>query len=217
MFDVGSGKTTLCHRLVKHQKYMFDRPADRIIVFYTELSEQIKRISKLDKVELIKNYDQDIIDDWSSEDGHLFIIIDDHLMMKTAQAGFAELWAIKSRAKFISCALLTQSMSPHDGGSNKWGKVVMLNSTITILFCNKRDESIVRQFARTAFSGRFQFFISAYREAVCDKGKPKKTKGNYKYLAIFSDPTTPRNCELRTRIFFRNEHTILFYPRKWTS
>ena len=73
---------------------MFDRPADRIIVFYTELSEQIKRISKLDKVELIKNYDQDIIDDWSSEDGHLFIIIDDHLMMKTAQAGFAELWAI---------------------------------------------------------------------------------------------------------------------------
>ena len=212
----GSGKTTFCRRMIKHQKYLFDRPADRIVVFYTEMNEQVKKISKLDKVEVIKDFNQDIIDDWVVEDGHMLVIIDDHLMVKSAQESFAELWAIKSRAKFISCALLTQSMSPHDGASNKWGKIVLLNSTITILFCNKRDESIMRQIGRTAFSGRFKYFVSAYREAVCDKTKIKKGKGNYKYLAIFSDPTTSRNCELRARIFFRNEHTILFYPRKWT-
>ena len=87
-----------------------------------------------------------------------------------------------------------------------------MNSTITVVFCNLRDSSIVRSLARTAFSGRYQYFMNAYRSAVGGGDKSA-----HKYLAIFSDPTTSRKVELRTKIFWKQETTILFWPKKWTS
>ena len=212
---------------------MLDIPATKIVYFYTEISAQINRISKIPHVEIVRNFDQDIIDDWTQEAGHLVVVFDDFMLDNTVYAPLAELFAVKSRKKFISCAILTQNLYTRGvSGAGRYNKEIQSNSTVTVLFCNKRDQSVARQFARTAFSGRFQYFMSAYRSAVCadESGKGKSAKARsqrrgggggggksrgHKYLAIFSDPHTSEKFELRTKIFFRNELTHLFWYRKW--
>ena len=221
---------------------MLDTPATKIVYFYTEISDQISRISKIPHVEIVRNFDQDIIDDWTPEAGHLVVVLDDFMLDNSVYAPLAELFAVKSRKKFISCAILTQNLYTRGvPGAGRYNKEIQSNSTVTVLFCNKRDQSVARQFARTAFSGRFQFFMSVYRTTVCaENSKGERAKGRklaterrggggregggggkssssrgHRYLAIFSDPNTSQKYELRTKIFFRNELTHLFWSRKW--
>ena len=194
---------------------MLDKPAQKIVYFYTEMSGQIKQISKIPLVEIVQNFNQDIIEDWSADKGHLLIVVDDHMLESDVYAPLAELYSVKSRKKFISCALLTQNLHTKGvSGATKFNREILSNSTITVLFCNKRDQTIPRTFARRAFSGRFQFFMNVFRLAVCSN--KNSSKPSHKYLAIFSDPHTPTKFELRSRIFFKNEIPELFWPRKWT-
>lgn len=186
---------------------MLNRPADRIVYFYTELNEEIKKISKMDLVEVVKFFNQDIIDDWTAESGHMVIFVDDHLN-ENIYDRLADVYAVKSRSKFISIVLITQNQFTKSGNAARWNRTILLNSTLSILFCNKRDQSLVSQVGRTAFQGRFRFFMDSYK-TICDSDQ-----GGHKYLAIFSDPSTPKFCELRTKIFFKTEVTILFWPRK---
>ena len=212
-----SGKTTFINRLLRYQNYMLNKPAQKIVYFYTEISAQIKRISKIPLVEIVQNFNQDIIDDWSIDKGHLIVVVDDHMLENGVYGPLAELFSVKSRKKFISCALLTQNLYTKGvANAARFSKEILGNSTVTILFCNKRDQSLIRTFARSAFSGRFQFFLSAYRMAVCAEGKSSGSRNNgHKYLAIFSDAHTSNKFELRTRIFFKNEVPELFWQRKW--
>ena len=142
--------------------------------------------------------------------GHLLVIIDDHLHAPIYHS-LADLYAIKSRSKTISVLLLTQNLFTHAQNAGRYNKEILMNSTLTILFCNRRDSSISRRIGQTIFSGRFQFFMSVYKSAVCEDNS------QHKYLAIFTDPSTSRKCELRSNIFFEEETTILFWPRKWKA
>ena len=78
---------------------MLDKPAQKIVYFYTEIS-----------AEIVQNCNQDMIDDWSSDKGHLLIVVDDHMLENSVYGPLAELYSVKSSKKFISCALLTQNL-----------------------------------------------------------------------------------------------------------
>ena len=102
-FFARSGKTTFIKKLLRHQEYMLDKPAQKIVYFYTEMSAQIKKVSKLP---------------------------------------LAELFSVKSRKKFISCAILTQNLYTRGmPGAARFNREILGNSTVTTLFCNKRDPS----------------------------------------------------------------------------
>ena len=203
----GAGKTTFIKKLIQKQHYMLSSPAKRIVYFYIEMNDQIKAISKLPRVELIKHFDQDVIDDHKSTDDSLWIIVDDHLLQNVHEK-LADIFTVKSAAKKISISYLSQNIFTKIGNAQKYNRELLLNSTITILFNNRRDESLVTSLARTSFASRFKFFKGAYH-AVCGPGKSA-----HNYLAIFSDPDTPPELELRSKIFFRDQTTILLWQRK---
>ena len=176
-------------------------------MFYTEMNPQIEAMSKIPRVEIIKNYNQDIIDDHKASDGHLWCVVDDHILHNIYDK-MASVFAIKSRAKFVSISFLTQNLYSRGGNAAKFGRELLINSSILILFCSKRNESVMNNLARTTFSSRYRYFKDVFN-AVCKSGK-----SGHNYLAIFLDPTISSKYELRSKIFFRDQNTILFWERK---
>ena len=185
---------------------MLQNPADRIVYFYTDLNPQIKEIGTYEKVELVQNFDPDVITD-HTDNSHLWIIIDDYILQPIYHH-LAEIFCVKSRSRNCSISLLTQNLfSQAAANSKKYNREILLNSTITVLFQNKRDESLVSSVAKTAFPRRYRYFLQSYQLA-CESGK------GHGYLCIRTAPGVSKKVELSTNVFYYKENPILFWERK---
>ena len=203
---LGSGKTSWVENLIKNQDYLLEVPAKRIFFFYTEINPIIQRISELDKVEAIKNFNPDILDGHEGGSAnHIMIIVDDHLNFDGIHKELAKLFTVTSRAKFVSLVYLTQALYSKSRGAHAYNRQILLNSNYTALFPNKRDMSEAGAIARAGFLHRYKYFMESYKSA---------TELEHGYLFISSDPTTKKEVELRSRIFFEIEHTILYWERE---
>ena len=182
-----------------------DVPAKHIFYFYTQLNPIIQRISEYDKVEAIQNFNPDILDGHTGgSSNHIMIIVDDHLNTEGIHKQLAEIMTVTSRAKFVSLIFLSQNLYSRTKGAHAYNRQILLNSNYTVLFPNKRDMSEASAIARAGFLHRYKYFMESYKDA---------TSLEHGYLFISSDPTTRKEVELRTRIFFEIEHSILYWER----
>ena len=202
----GSGKTTFCYDLIKAQNYMLEVPVRRIIYFYMDMNPVIARIAKLEFVEVVKGFNYDLVEDHDGGPEGLWILIDDHINTNIFEQ-LADIFCIKSRSKNINITYLSQNLFSRAKNAKDYNRMVLLNSSISVLFDNRRDETIATHIGRTAFPRRYKWFLESYREA-CDLNK-----SGHGYIMIQSDPGTRREVELRTRIFFKTEVPVLFWER----
>ena len=186
---------------------MLSTPAAKIIYFYTELNPKIREIGTYPKVELRKDFGPDVIED-HVDGSHLWILVDDHIL-KPVYRDLADIFCIKSRSRNVSITILSQNLfSRAAPESSKFYREILINTTISILFCNKQDRTIVTSLAKTAFPNRYHYFVESYHKAC------ELDSSGHGYLCIRTAPGVPKKLELTTKIFFQTEHTVLFWERK---
>jgi hypothetical protein len=186
---------------------MLSTPATRIIYFYTEMNPQIQEIGTYDRVELIQNFDPDIITDHQG-DSHIWIIVDDYILQPIYHH-LAKIFCVTGRARNCSISLLTQNIfSQAAANSKKYNREILLNSNITIIFDNKRDNSIVASLAKQAFPGKYHYFMQSYQLAC------EADKSGHGYLCVRTSPGISKKVVLSTNVFYYKENPILFWERK---
>ena len=206
----GSGKSTFCKRLLESRDYLLDKQITRILYFYLEWNSVLQSISEIPGVEMIKNFNPDLVEEIDGENGqNTLIVCDDHLNVPGIYKHLAHIWTVASRARSLSCIFLTQNLySRSTSADASYNRQILLNSNYTALFANKRDCSIASNISKVAFPNRYRYFMESYKEAC------ETRSDGHGYLLISSDPKDPKEVELRTQIFFEEEPTILFWERK---
>lgn len=122
-------------------------------------------------------------------DGKFKIIVLDDLMEKIIKSSDAEdLFTIKCHHFNISVIFLTQNIF----AKGKHARTINLNTHVTVLFANRRDESQAMSLGKQLFPGKSKFFMEVYEDAT---SKP------HGYLVCDCHPRSPRELELRTNIF----------------
>ena len=201
----GVGKSHFVVRLIENENYLLATPTDSIIYFYNELNPTIKKLENNPKVTLKKGFDYDLILD-NQPTHHLLCVIDDHINSEIYHH-LSELFAVKSRALNISVCLLTQNIFSKGGNARQFNRDILINSTHTCIFENKRDKLSVMSIAKASFPTKYKYFMESYHSA-CDS-----FSDGHGYLFLSLSPQTNKQVELRTKIFFNEEVTILFWPR----
>ena len=204
----GVGKTHFTVRLIENEQYLFDKPINSIIYFYNELNSTIKKLEKNPKVTLKQGFDYDMVLDHqvSQASPHLLIVVDD-FMNSNIYDKLSELFAVKSRALNISVCLLTQNIFSKGGNAQKYNRDILINSTHTCIFQNKRDKLGVMSIAKASFPTQYKYFMQAYYSAC------ESSSDGHGYLFLSLSPESKKEVELRTKIFFNEEVSILFWPR----
>ena len=201
----GVGKTHFTVLLIKRRDYMFQKKVNRVVYFYNELNPTIKLLQNEPDVTLIKGFNYDMLLE-NSPSNHLLAVIDDH-MNSNIYDQLSELFAVKSRALNISCCLLTQNLFTKSGNARKYNRDIMINSTHSCIFNNKRDKLGVMAIARASYPTKYKYFMESYHSA-CEGNSEGRG-----YLFLSLSPETKAEVELRTQIFYKDELTILFVPK----
>ena len=201
----GVGKSYFTVTLINNRHYMFQKPVDKVIYFYNELNPTIRLLEKDPSVSLIHGFDYEMLLE-NPPSRHLLVIVDDHLNANCYDK-LSELFAVKSRALNISCCLLTQNLFTKSGNAKSYNRDILINSTHSCIFNNKRDKLGVMAIARASFPTKYRYFMDSYYSA-CEES----TDGRG-YLFLSLSPESKPEIELRTKIFYRSELTILFWPK----
>ena len=159
----GSGKSEITRRLIENE-YMFKIPFESVLYFYNEENSTIKKIRQNPKVELKQGFDYDMILEKPKTGGHFLVVIDDH-MTASIYHHLAEIFAVKSRALNFSVILITQNLFTKGGNAKNYNRDILINSTHSCLFANRRDQLGVMSIARASFPTRYKFFMHSYHSA----------------------------------------------------
>lgn len=223
----GAGKSHFIMELIDKEYYMFSEPVSAIYYFYVTMNSTIKKISKMPKVILKNGFSLDQV---SGHDGetHIWVIIDDHLT-RPIYHDLANLFANNSRAQNISVTLLTQNMYTKAGNAAKFNREVLVNRTHSVVFPCRQDDAMVQAMARNSsipysrIMGAYhlssnskitgeEFGVDDNADEDIESDDEHTKRQRHSHLLIQFTPGTKPELELRSKIFFMEETTELFWP-----
>ena len=194
----GSGKTYFVHKLLKNN--MFSEKLSSILYCYGVYQNYFDDIlfslpditfhEVVPDLELIK----------SLNNGKFNIIVLDDLMEQIIKNVDSQNLFTKYCHHFnITAIFITQNIF----AQGPYSRSINLNTHITILFKNKRDETQIHVLGKQMFPGKKSIFIEAYEDA---------TKEMFGYLLVDCDPSSSDQLKLRTKIF-PDEKTICYLKK----
>lgn len=210
-------------KLIDNAYYMLDKEIDKILYFYNIINDTIKEIGERQKVTLVQGFSLDYIKDWPKEQ-RLWIIIDDHLV-KEVYHEIADLFAVHSRGKDICVTLITQNLFTKAGNASKYNRDLVINRSYSVFFPCKADDNQVKTVARSCHINYYTFMSAFFlatgykmgheygKVSELEQDNETKKKNAHKYLMLSLTPYTKPEIELRSDIFFREENTLLFWPK----
>ena len=220
---LGSGKTYFIMKLIDNDYYMLNKEIHKILYFYNILNDAIRLIGKRPRVTLIQGFSMEYIRNWP-EGQRLWIIIDDHLVKKIYHE-IADLFAVQSNGKDISVTLLTQNLYTKSGNAGNFNREIMINRNYAVFMKCKADDNQIKNTAKSIHLS-YHTFMAAYYEATGykmgeDYGKvsniaeteEEKKKNAHKYLFFSSTQYVKDELALRSQIFFREENTLVYWPK----
>ena len=186
----GSGKTFLTAEILKHRNYCFDKPVQRIHVFYAcyqrlyqELERQIPNISFFNCLP-----DDSHIQELSDPNSHDLIVLDDWAQESAKNDVILSLFVRDCHHKNISLIMLTQQLF-YPGISRR---TQSLNTTCNIFMKNRAGADQVSIFARQRFPNRSKEFMATY---------DKVTSKPFSYLMVDCHARSDPQIAIRTGIF----------------
>ena len=210
-------------KLIDNDYYMLNKEIHKILYFYNIINKTIEEIGTRPKVKLIQGFSMEYIKDWPAEQ-RLWIIIDDHLV-KNVYHEIAELFAVHSRGLDISVTLLTQNLYTKAGNAGSYNRDLLINRNYSVFFRCTADNNQVKNVAKNCHLS-YNVFMSAFFLATGYKmgheygqvseikeTEEERKKNAHKYLMFSSTQYVKPELQLRSQIFFREENTLLYWPK----
>ena len=224
----GVGKSFFLKELIEKSYYMMNRPFSAIYYFYVVLNPTIREIAKNPKVILKQGFSLDQI---SGHDGKsdILCVIDDHLS-RPIYHELAELFANDSRAKLISICLLTQNLYTKSGNAGRFNRDILVNRSHSVVFPCWQDIAMVQSIARNSVLD-YNRVMAAYNKISHEKDADEfgvasessdeeidgdddeyKKRERHSHLVIDFTLSCRAELRLRSKIYFMEEATELFWP-----
>ena len=186
----GSGKTFWIHRFLKDLSGMYeDIQTDKVLYCYgiwqPLFSEMEKELSFISFHNGIPSENE--IDEFSSQNHHRLIILDDLLDDALNSSNIKMLFIQGCHHRNLSCIFITQNLF----SQNKYSRTISLNTHYVVIFKNFRDASQISFLARQIFPGKGKVLLDSYNDATSKK---------YGYLIIDMSPHSEDIYRLRTLV-----------------
>ena len=199
----GSGKSTFVHRMLKNLEGMYsgDPPKEILLCYgiYQPIFETMEQeIPNLTLHQGIPS--QTDIDDFTKEDIHKLIILDDCMKLVNRDDNMEQLFTQGCHHRRISIWFLSQNM--FEKGKNS--RTISLNTWYMVLFKNIRGTSQIAALGQQCFPNQRGMLTEVYQDCMKEK---------YGYLFLDLAPCAPETYRLRTHVF-PNEYPIIYLPKK---
>lgn len=193
------GKTSFVAKLLKHSKGMFTEDFSQIVYCHGSswqpLFDDMHKFKPdmIFKEGLPTDREMELL---SNDSGHSCLILDDLMTEINAEKNIEKLWTVHSHHYNMTVIYLTHNMYQKASAS----RTISLNTSVYILFKNRRDFQQIQRFGRQIYGHKSGFFDKAYQLA---------TATPFGYLVVDLQSQSEEKYRLRSHIF-PNEDTIVY-------
>ncbi len=191
-----AGKTQILLNIVQNRQYIYDKPFDRIFLFYSAYQPIYEEFKKLGAV---LSHGLPATESLHFTDGRYTLALFDDLMQDISkEEKFMEFIFRDVHHSKICPVILIQNLY------FKNLRTMRMNTQTFIFTKNPSDSLAIQNFARQVFPKNSQYFLDAFRDA---------TSKRFGYLLVDLGIHTPEHLRLRTNIF-PNEWPVVVYSKK---
>lgn len=196
-----SGKSVICHKLIKNINQMFDKKFAEIVWCYTESQALHQKVEELSPVPI--RFIQGLPDVNEITEGDTtytprLLVLDDLMTQKGNQV--VDLFIKHSHHKNLSVILILQNLFHQSKGMRD----ISINAHYMILMKNPRDKSQIPYFGRQFLPENSKFVNEAYTDATSEP---------YSYLLFDLKQETPDHLRIRTKIF-PEDIGVVYVPKQ---
>ena len=198
----GSGKSFWVYRFLQNLSEMYkDVKTEKVLYCYgiwqplfNEMEKELPFLTFHDGIPSKSD-----IDEFSSQNHHKLIILDDLLDEVLSSPDIKMLFIRGCHHKNLSCIFITQNLF----SQNKHSRTISLNTHYLVIFKNFRDASQISFLARQIFPRKGNVLIDCYNDA---------TNRKYGYLIVDMSPHSEDIYRLRTLVM-PGEDPIVYTPK----